>query len=136
MRVPAWRASIGITVALSMVGGGSLVAQATRGLEVKWVRDSETYATLTRQIYRLALEVVRLRVANRPGIGPWAVVLDVDETTLDNSAYQLELGPYETDYDDVSWNAWVARRTAPAVPGVRRAQRDGTNCFSEEISGF
>jgi 5'-nucleotidase (lipoprotein e(P4) family) len=112
--------TIVMAVAFSVAGWGSSAAQATRGLETKWVRDSETYATLTRQIYRNALEVVRLRVADRTGTGSWSVVLDVDETTLDNSAYQLELGNYGTGYDDASWNAWVARREAPAVPGVRR----------------
>ena len=118
MRVRTWQ-TIVIAVTLSLAAGGAAMAQASRGLETKWVRDSEAYAALTRQIYRLALDAVRPPVTNRSGSGPWAVVLDIDETTLDNSVYQLELGTYGTEYDEESWNAWVARREAPAVPGVR-----------------
>lgn len=91
---------------------------AAQGLEIKYVRDSETYAVLTRQVYRSALESVRSWVANAQAGGPWAVVLDVDETTLDNSTYQLEVGTYHTEYDEPSWNAWVGRREAGTIPGV------------------
>ena len=117
MNVRTWQ-TIGVIIACSLAVGGTATAQASRGLEIKWVRDSEAYATLTRQVYRVALEAVAQRVENRTSSGPWAVVLDIDETTLDNSAYQLELGTYGTGYDDASWNAWVTRREAPAVPGV------------------
>ena len=118
MNVRIWQTTE-VIIALSLMVGGTAVAQATHGLETKWVRDSETYATLTRTTYRMALVAVGERVARRTGNAPWAVVLDVDETTLDNSAYQLELGTYEMGYDDDSWNAWVVRQEAPAVPGVR-----------------
>jgi len=52
--------------------------------------------------------------------GPWAVVLDIDETTLDNSTYQMERAVYGLAFGSDSWNAWVLRREAPAVPGVKR----------------
>src|SRR5262245_19823756 len=81
------------------------------------MRDSEEYATLTRQLYRLAGEAV-LRAANSAGARRWAVVLDIDETTLDNSTYQLERATYGLSFDDKSWDAWVERREAPPVPGV------------------
>src|SRR5262249_17256412 len=55
----------------------------------------------------------------KPAAGqPWAVVLDIDETTLDNSTYQVERAALGLAYDDASWNAWVIRRAAPPVPGV------------------
>lgn len=57
---------------------------------------------------------------------PPAVVLDVDETVLDNAAYNARLlrdvlaGARETDaYDRAAWKAWVAERRATAVPGAR-----------------
>lgn len=88
---------------------------ATRGLEVKYVRDSAEYATLARQVYRLAAAAV---ARNHPA-GNWGVVLDIDETTLDNSQYQLERGIYGLGYDDASWADWVMRAEARAVPGVK-----------------
>jgi 5'-nucleotidase (lipoprotein e(P4) family) len=91
-------------------------ASPVHELGVKYMRDSEEYATLARQVYRLAGDAVTRAAAGRQG--PWAVVLDVDETTLDNSTYQLERAAYGLPYDDQSWAAWVMRRTAPAVPGV------------------
>jgi 5'-nucleotidase (lipoprotein e(P4) family) len=85
-------------------------------LGIKYMRDSEEYATLARQVYRTAGEAVTRTKQKRQG--QWAVVLDVDETTLDNSTYQLERAAYGLPYDEGSWGAWVARREAPAVPGV------------------
>jgi 5'-nucleotidase (lipoprotein e(P4) family) len=107
-------------VALLAVGarvGAQQPPAATRELGVKWVRDSEEYAALARQVYRLAADAVDRA---RTGIsGPWAVVLDIDETTLDNSTYQLERASYGVPFDTDSWNAWVDRREASAVPGVK-----------------
>jgi 5'-nucleotidase (lipoprotein e(P4) family) len=89
-----------------------------RELGIKYMRDSEEYATLARQVYRMAGDAVaRAASAGRPG--QWAVVLDVDETSLDNSTYQLERATYGLPYDDGSWAAWVRRREAPPVPGVK-----------------
>ncbi len=47
-----------------------------------------------------------------------AVVVDVDETVLDNSPYQARLVRDGGSYDDVSWDAWVAEGKAGAVPGA------------------
>jgi 5'-nucleotidase (lipoprotein e(P4) family) len=97
----------------------ALAQQATtpRELAIKYVRDSEEYATLARQVYRMAGEAVRRAAAASTG-RPWVVVLDVDETALDNSAYQLERAAYGLPFDTTSWNAWVERQEARAVPGV------------------
>ena len=81
------------------------------------MRDSEEYAALARQVYRMAGEAVT-RSAASAGRQPWAVVLDVDETALDNSTYELERAAYHLPYDPRTWNAWVSRREAGAVPGV------------------
>jgi 5'-nucleotidase (lipoprotein e(P4) family) len=95
-------------------------------LEIKYVRDSAEYGALVRQVYRHAAQAVATAAASRRG-KVWAVVLDVDETTLDNSTYQLERYAYDLPFDADSWNAWVARADAHPVPGVIefvRAVRD------------
>ena len=87
-------------------------------LEIKWVRDSEEYALLTQQVYRQATEQVQQAAAPLKKRDRWVVVLDIDETTLDTSAYWLELASYERVFDWDSWNQWCERRDAPVVPGV------------------
>jgi len=58
---------------------------------------------------------------------PPAVVLDVDETVLDNAPAQARLlrdvldGRRDADaFDGKGWAAWVGERAAGALPGVRR----------------
>jgi len=92
-------------------------AQAQTGhAEIKWVRDSREYVELTRQVYDLAAAAVRAAAAEQRGA--WAVVMDLDETVLDNSVYELERAAYAAPFDTASWNAWVRRGEAGAVPGA------------------
>lgn len=49
---------------------------------------------------------------------PPAVVLDLDETAMDNSAYQTGLVTSGTDFAPKSWDAWVKAEKATAVPGA------------------
>jgi 5'-nucleotidase (lipoprotein e(P4) family) len=107
-----------LMLVLLVVAAPARAQQATQGLDIKYVRDSEEYATLARQVYRAAGRAVEAAARQAPR-GRWAVVLDVDETTLDNSAYQLERGAYGQAFSDSTWDVWTARRAAGMVPGVR-----------------
>lgn len=49
---------------------------------------------------------------------PPAVVLDVDETVLDNGAYQARLILDNTSYASGTWKEWVRERQAEPVPGA------------------
>ena len=49
---------------------------------------------------------------------PPAVVLDLDETAMDNSAYQTGLVTNGTDFSPKTWDAWVKAEKATAVPGA------------------
>ncbi|WP_372399589.1 HAD family acid phosphatase [Azospirillum sp. HJ39] len=49
---------------------------------------------------------------------PPAVVLDLDETAMDNSAYQAGLVTTGTDFSPKSWDGWVKAEKATAVPGA------------------
>jgi acid phosphatase len=46
-----------------------------------------------------------------------AVILDVDETILDNSPYQARLIRDGREYDEASWADWVHERAARTLPG-------------------
>jgi acid phosphatase len=47
-----------------------------------------------------------------------AVVLDIDETVLDNSPYQARLIKSGGEYNEADWAAWCKEQRARALPGV------------------
>jgi acid phosphatase len=49
---------------------------------------------------------------------PPAVVLDVDETVLDNSAFQVWMLLNDKTYDDAAWHQFVASQMSTAIPGA------------------
>jgi len=96
-----------------------------------WMQISPEYRANVLQVYRLAGE----RIAT-PSIGsaateqsgvapevlaklPTAVVLDLDETVLDNTVYQARLLRDHVAYDATSWGKWVGAGAADALPGAR-----------------
>jgi len=83
--------------------------------DVHWVRDSAEYRAAATQTYRWAAQQVERSAEGKPARG-WAVILDADETVLDNSQYQKERGGQP--YSSASWAEWVRRRAAGAVPGA------------------
>ncbi len=64
---------------------------------------------------------------------PPAVVLDLDETAMDNSAYQVGLVTTNGEFAPKSWDAWVKAEKATAVPGAveftRYADSKGVKVF-------
>ena len=57
------------------------------------------------------------RVAPVAGLKP-AVVLDIDETVLDNSPYQARLIKSGGEFNEADWAAWCKEEKARALPGV------------------
>jgi 5'-nucleotidase (lipoprotein e(P4) family) len=49
---------------------------------------------------------------------PPAVILDLDETAIDNSAYEAGLAVTGGDFDAKSWDAWTKAEQAKAIPGA------------------
>jgi acid phosphatase len=108
-----------------------------------WVQQSAEYDALVHQTYVQAAQQLpalledstltaaveqnqQMRVGAYADLPP-AVILDVDETVLDNSAYQARLILDGETYDTASWNAWCRERTATAVPGALRFVEHATN---------
>ncbi len=87
-------------------------------LELKWMRDSEEFSALTTQVFLQAEQSVRTQARGRQR-QPWTVVVDIDETLLDNTPYFLEMAAYDRPFDWPSWDAWCARGTAEPVPGAQ-----------------
>jgi 5'-nucleotidase (lipoprotein e(P4) family) len=84
---------------------------------IRWVRESAEYHAALIQVYRLATARVEQAAATRPA-SSWAVILDADETVINNSTYQLERARIGLGFTPDSWNAWVKRREATPLPGA------------------
>lgn len=82
---------------------------------VKWQTRSKEYQTLARGTYQIAQQA--LTDMNKPD-EPWVVMMDLDETILDNSAYQVVLDSTGTSYTPNSWDAWVKSEQATLTPGA------------------
>jgi 5'-nucleotidase (lipoprotein e(P4) family) len=94
-------------------------------LSALYVQRSAEYKALCRQTYRsaaqqLAILVDSVQRTNEAELRtrPAAVVLDLDETVLDNSLYAGWQIRHGSVYSSESWQAWVSRCEATAVPGA------------------
>lgn len=83
---------------------------------VTWQTTSAEYRYLTQSIYQNATKTLKAMAKPK---GAWSVVMDVDETILDNSAYNVLLEQTGAQYSRDSWNAWVASEQATLVPGAK-----------------
>ena len=107
---------------------GTAASSDTIPASVRWYRASAERRAIYLQTYRLATAALERRAAGL-AVGSWAVILDADETVLDNSPYQQDLARRRTTFDAATWNAWVMRGAAAALPGApeftRRAHELG-----------
>ncbi len=83
-----------------------------------WFRNSAEQRAIYEQTYHAAFDAARSLSAGLEE-GAWAVILDVDETVLDNSEFERRLVDGGQPYDDASWDAWVLEEAAPALPGAK-----------------
>lgn len=83
-----------------------------------WTQTSGEWRALAYQAYNLARLLLDqdLRTKRR-GRMRRAVVVDVDETVLDNSPYQASLVRERKGYPQ-DWTAWINRSEAQAIPGA------------------
>lgn len=94
-------------------------AAATREVPeaVHWARSAAEHRAIFLQTYRAAERALREAAAGRQH-GTWGVVMDADETILDNSLFQLRLTRSGQAYDEEIWNEWVREEAAPPLPGA------------------
>jgi len=111
---------------------------------VLWVQRSAEYRANANSLFRAAasrldhalaapdwdalVSAERAQAAPLAKLPP-AVIMDIDETVLDNSPYQARLVASGEEYNEVTWAGWVEERRAEPVPGVlefaRAAQARG-----------
>ncbi|MES2697919.1 MAG: HAD family acid phosphatase [Verrucomicrobiota bacterium] len=87
---------------------------------------SAEYIALCVQIYQLARHALLERLEEGTYRNP-AIVLDLDETVIDNSAYQKSLLVAGKNFDEkTSWREWCNAAQAGAVPGALEFVRFAT----------
>ena len=65
--------------------------------DVRWVRNSSEYKAICNQVYSQAIDKLEKKLRhnnfslNINNYSNYAVIMDLDETVLDNSDYQVEL---------------------------------------------
>src|SRR5690606_25815059 len=104
---------------------------------VLWVQKAQEYRALTLQTWRMAAATLDRALADpqwtallpgegaelqKPGLKP-AVIVDIDETVLDNSPFQARGVLDGTSYKEEDWAAWVAEKQARPVPGALELAR-------------
>jgi 5'-nucleotidase (lipoprotein e(P4) family) len=124
---------------VAIVGGGLILAIMSPALAADavpqndalnatlWVENAVEYKGNTIGAYELAKIRLDQALADKSwsALGqanvadkPTAVILDADETILDNGAYESWLIKTGQDFSNKTWNAWVAAAAAKAVPGA------------------
>lgn len=109
-----------------------------------WMQRSAEYRGTTEQAYRTAGRMLEKGLADPywtaaleqtgdPSDLPPAVILDVDETVLDNSPFQGRLIRAGRTFNPDMWGAWIHEATAPPVSGAlgftRAAAERGVTVF-------
>lgn len=94
-----------------------------------WVQTSQEWRGLCLQTYRVATQQLNAALKDKSWTAAVeqsgkfrkrkpAVVLDIDETVLDNSAGQARQVLGNTGFVPADWNQWVTEQKAPAIPGA------------------
>jgi 5'-nucleotidase (lipoprotein e(P4) family) len=85
---------------------------------IKWFRTAAEYKAITISVYRAATAAVTAASQGKPR-DSWAVVLDADETVLDNSVFQRDLAAGTAPFTEDLWATFARQRSAVPVPGAK-----------------
>lgn len=94
-----------------------------------WTQNSSEFAASSLQTYNLATSNLDTTVRNVKETAaieqtapytslPPAVIMDIDETVLDNSKYDAKLILTADSYSFATWDQWLALQQATAIPGA------------------
>ncbi len=112
-----------------LLSARSAVADNNNFNSLLWMQASAEYKANTTQAYNTALRNIDAALVD----GTWtaakeqagdcsslppAIVMDIDETVLDNSRYMGRVVFENGEWNAVTWNEWVALQSATAVPGA------------------
>ncbi len=114
---------------------------------VIWMQTAAEYEAATRSVYGSAADILDRALADPTwdalpreerggqrvdGLLP-AIIVDADETVIDNSPYQARLVERGESYNSATWREWTEARKATAIPGaqefLRAAAQRGVTVF-------
>lgn len=85
--------------------------------DLQWARVSAEHRAIYAGTYRAAGDRL-VALSSGRAQGSWGVILDADETLIDNSEYEIGRIPFGGSFDAKIWAAWVVEGRAPALPGA------------------
>ncbi|MEE8416916.1 MAG: 5'-nucleotidase, lipoprotein e(P4) family [Desulfobacterales bacterium] len=83
-----------------------------------WIQTSAEFRALCYQSFNLARMNLDLFLGSYAGTKPVAVIVDADETLIDNSAYEAFLIGNDFGYSSKTWTPWMAAARATPIPGA------------------
>ena len=83
-----------------------------------WMQASAEFRALCYQTFNLAKMNLDMFVKAHKGSKAVAVIVDADETVIDNSAYEAFLIGNDFGYSSKTWTPWMAAAQATAIPGA------------------
>ena len=112
------------TASAPAVNAGHSILNATL-----YVQSAAEYRAAAIGIYAAATRALDEALADRTRVGateetnddpaqPPAVIVDVDETVLDNTGFEARVIQAGKTYDAATWKAWTAEGIATAIPGA------------------
>ena len=85
-------------------------------MAVNWMQQSGEYQAIALQTFRSATSAFQ-QAAGKDIHSP-AVIVDLDETMIDNSAYQAWAAQQQLPFTDATWSQWTHAKQALAIPGA------------------
>lgn len=102
-------------------------------LPVLWYQSSAEMQALYYQGYNIAKSSLSEKLGKSNNKKPKAVIMDIDETVLDNSPVEAYQAINNVPFSDSVWNKWVNQCSAEPLPGVmefiRFAESKGVEVF-------
>lgn len=100
---------------------------------VAWFQQSAESKACYLQAFNLAKNQLLLNIKNSSTNLPKAVIVDIDETMLDNSPFEGYLIKNDLEFSKDLWNQWVQLSAAEALPGAKDfslfAQQNNVDVF-------
>ena len=79
----------------------------------KWILKSREYEILCKQIFNSSLNILKKNIKNNKNP---AIVMDIDETVLNNITFQIE---NKGNFCENKWEKWVLKEKCTLIPGVK-----------------
>jgi acid phosphatase len=134
-----------IGIALVLIGGcaQTRVPQYRRNVAL-WASESAEFTAVALQTYSAARKKLDAGLADPAWTAcfeqsdsyaalPPGIIVDLDETVLDNRPFQMRLIREGIEFDEEIWNAWVQGSRVDAIPGavefLRYAHERGVEVF-------